>query len=216
MKKTAIIVVAVFALFFMMFGCDQIKGLLGIGVPEPPSTTTAPPGVGAEPHVPTVPTGPGTEPYGSNSPYRYGPPNALNCCTITNFEAGIITFDKEGYYEIDVTGTIPYIPGTQIGLAFDYVSNTGSPIQYLEEEYFPHPPQNWTLWESSEGSYRIFPEENRAVYTALLTPSPDAQGFVSYWGMNPSGDPLGEWIWDIYFDGEYYTSVVFNIIQPTY
>jgi hypothetical protein len=213
MKKITIIALIVFAMSFMMFGCDQLKDLLGIGVPEPPATTTAPPGVGAQPHVPT---GPGTGPPGFSSPYKYGPPNALNCCTITNFEAGIITFDDEGSYEVNVAGTIPYIPGTQIGLAFNYISNTGSPIQYLEEEFFPYPPQNWTLWESSVGSYRIFPDENRAEYTTLLTPSPDAQAFISYWGMNPSGDPLGEWIWDIYFDGEYYTTVVFNIVQPTY
>jgi hypothetical protein len=210
MKRKALsIALVVFSLFFIISGCDQVKELLGFGAPSPPPPGVQPSPPGTQPTT-SPPGQPGSPPaeYGPTTPST--PPSSLSCCVITNFQVGILSLDEYGNYSVFETNTIPYVPGTYLGVAFNYQSNTGRPIQYVEEEYFPYPPQNWTLWEGSEGSYKIYPEENRAVYTTLLTP--DSETFVSYWGFNPSGDPLGQWVWDIYFDGEYYTRVTFNVV----
>ncbi len=128
-----------------------------------------------------------------------------------------MNLDSAGDYTgITETTTVPYVPGTYIGIYFEYLSKTGKPIQYREEEFFPYPPQNWSLWEGSEGSYRTYPEESRAEYTTVLTPSTSPSPFLSHWGFNTSGDPTGQWRWDIYFDNEYYTTVVFNVVPATY
>ena len=202
MKRNVVLIVTLLvSITVLTTGCDQIKQMLGLVAPGSPDSG---PG-GAIPG--TSPGGPGPGPA----------VRTLNCCAISNLKAGILNFDTAGDYTgITETTTVPYVPGTYIGIYFEYLSKTGKPIQYREEEYFPYPPQNWSLWEGSEGSYRTYPEENRAEYTTVLTPAPSASPFLSHWGFNTSGDPTGQWRWDIYFDNEYYTSVVFNVVPATY
>jgi hypothetical protein len=202
MKRNLVLVVLiVLAVLAAIAGCDQIKQMLGLGVDRPTDPGATGPGPAETPGQP-VP-GPGFRP--------------LNCCDISDFKVGIIRFDATGSFEgITETMTVPYVPGTYLGIYFEYLSKTGKPIQYREEEFFPYPPQNWSLWEGSEGSYRTYPDESRAEYATILTPGTDASPFLSHWGFNPSGDPTGQWRWDIYFDNEFYTSVVFNVVPATY
>ena len=202
MKRNVILIVALLvSITVLATGCDQIRQVLGLVAPGP--ADSGPGGVL-----------PGTSPGGPGP----GPGiRILNCCDISNLKAGIVNLDSAGDYTgITETTTVPYVPGTYIGIYFEYLSKTGKPIQYREEEFFPYPPQNWNLWEGSEGSYRTYPEESRAEYTTVLTPAPSATPFLSHWGFNTSGDPTGQWRWDIYFDNEYYTSVVFNVVPATY
>ena len=202
--------VCILALVFS--GCQKLDEMFSDAIEEgePPSLAipgaSAPEGEGA-PEKPTLPMIPGYV-----SPYAYGSPEELTCCVITNFKAGIITESNFGSVDVFETGTIPYVPGTTFGVYFEYESISGAPIQYFEEEFFPSPPGNWEMWEGSTGSYQTYPEEDpvRAVYTEIL--SPDSNMFISTWGLNQAGDPLGEWTWDIYFDGEYFTTVVFTIV----
>ena len=213
MKTYAMIVllgVSILALCFA--GCQKIDEMLNKAMEEgeAPSISipgaSSPEGEGApeEPVAPIIP--------GYASPYAYGSPGELTCCTITNFKAGIITESNFGSVDVLETGAVPYVPGTTFGVYFEYESNSGAPIQYFEEEFFPSPPQIWEMWEGSTGSYQTYPEEipARAVYTEIL--SPDSDMFISTWGLNQAGDPLGEWTWDLYFDGEYFTTVVFTIV----
>jgi len=213
MNRNALLVllsVCILALGFS--GCQKIDKMFGEAMEEgePPSLSipgvSAPDDEGApeRPEVSMIP--------GYASPYAYGSPEELTCCVITNFKAGIISEKNFGSVDVFETGTIPYVPGTTIGVYFEYESISGAPIQYFEEEFFPSPPQIWEMWEGSTGSYQTYEEENpaRAVYTEIL--SPDSTMFMSTWGLHEAGDPLGEWTWDIYFDGEYYTTVVFNIV----
>lgn len=202
MKRNVVLMVMLLvSITVLTAGCDQIKQVLGLGAPGSPDSGTG----GVIPG--TSPGGPGPGPA----------IRMLNCCDISNLKAGIVNLDSAGDYTgITETTTVPYVPGTYIGIYFEYLSKTGKPIQYREEEFFPYPPQNWNLWEGSEGSYRTFPEESRAEYTTVLTPAPSATPFLSHWGFNTSGDPTGQWRWDIYFDNEYYTSVVFNVVPATY
>lgn len=207
MKRNLVLILTlVLSIVFVTAGCDQIKRILGPGAPGPadsgpggltPGTTPGQPGPGSDMTMPGI--------Y---------PQRQLECCTITDFKAGIITEGPDGDITVRETFDIQYIPSTYLGIYFNYNSKTGKPIQYREEEFFPYPPQDWSIWEGIDGSYRTFPEENRAVYMTVLTPVSDK--LVSTWGFNPSGDPIGIWRWDIYFDDEYYTSVVFNIIRATY
>lgn len=200
-RNIVLIVLVVFSVVVLVTGCDQIKRVLGIGAPQP----AQPGAVGPAPGTPPGQPGPGPT-------FR-----ALTCCAISNFKAGILHFDNAGNFAgITETTTVPYIPGTYLGIYFEYVSTAGKPIQYREEEFFPYPPQNWSLWEGSEGSYMTYPDENRAEYSTILTPGAGPSPFLSHWGFNPSGDPTGQWRWDIYFDNEYYTSVVFNVVPATY
>jgi len=183
----------------MLFGCERLQNLFTFGkTPE-----------GSSGAIVAAPA-PGGKPPGVNRAYIEIEP--VRCCTITDFQAGTVTIYDNGEFSITETDTVPYVPGTYIGIGFDYISNTGKPIQYLEEEYFPAAPQNWASSEGSLSSYKIYPEENRAVYTTLLTS--DSKKFVSYWGFNPSGDPLGVWNWDIYLDGQYLTTVTFTVVPP--
>ena len=134
----------------------------------------------------------------------------LNCCTITNFKMGIISKGENGEITVTEADEIPYVPGTYIGVKFNYKSKTGKPIEYFEEEFFPEAPLYWE--EIATKNYKIFLEEKRAEYTSMLPPKTENNSFVSYWILKPSGDPIGKWIWDIYFDKEYFTTVVFNIV----
>jgi hypothetical protein len=200
-RNLALVVLIVSALAVTTAGCDRVKGMLGLGAdrPEGPGAVVGPPG--------TVPGQPAPEPGFK----------ALDCCDISNFKAGILRFDNEGNFtHITETTTVPYVPGTYFGIYFEYLSKEAKPIQYREEEFFPYPPQNWSLWEGSEGSYRTYPDESRAEYMTILTPGRAAAPFLSHWAFNPSGDPTGQWRWDIYFDEEFYTSVVFNVVPATY
>ncbi|MBN2224363.1 MAG: hypothetical protein JW765_06770 [Deltaproteobacteria bacterium] len=202
MKRNLVLVVLILlSAVVLTTGCDQIKQMLGIAPPQP----AGPGAVGPGPE--TMPGQPGPGPG-----FR-----SLNCCVISNFQVGIVRFDNAGNFAgITETTTVPYAPGSYFGVYFEYLSKVGKPIQYREEEFFPYPPQNWSLWEGSEGSYRTFPDESRAEYTTVLTPGPAASPFLSHWAFNPSGDPTGQWRWDIYFDNEFYTSVVFNVVPATY
>jgi hypothetical protein len=204
-KNLIILTLLVLAVAFAGTGCDRIKQMLGMGAGGPGQ---AGPG-GAQPYgAPSQPGGAGMVGPGMS------PPQALTACAITEFRMGKMKDDGKGnLYVYEDATTIPYVPSTYFGISFSYKSNSGRPVTYREEEYFPYPPQNWTLWEGSEGSYKTFPSENRAVYTTTLTPDSDI--FTSYWGFNPSGDPTGQWRWDIYFDNEYYTTVVFNVVPAT-
>ena len=139
-----------------------------------------------------------------------GPAKILKCCTITNFKVGIITKGENGEITVKEVNEIPYVPGTYIGVKFNYESKTGKPIEYFEEEFFPEAPLYWE--EIATKNYKIFVEEKRAEYTSMLPPKTEDNSFVSYWILKPSGDPMGKWIWDIYFDREYYTTVIFNIV----
>ena len=196
-KNLVLIVLLVITLVAFATGCDRVKQMLGIGTPEP-----VPGPIGPAPGQPT------------GAPPRILPPNTLSSCTITNLKAGKMQDDGSGnLYVYEETSTIPYIPSTYVGISFEYKGNSGENIAYTENEFFPYPPQNWTLWEGSEGGYQTFPEESRATYTTTLTP--DADVFTSYWGFNPSGDPIGEWRWDIYFNNEYYTTVYFDVVPAT-
>jgi hypothetical protein len=206
MKKRFLFVVFIaFAAMVGMTGCDKIKGMLGLGGTQP--VQVGPGGV-----IPgTQPTGPGGAPVPGVGF------QTLTSCEIKNFKAGILHFDdKQEFTDITETTTVPYVPGTYMGIYFEYTSKTGKPINYREEEFFPSPPQNWSLWEGSEGSYRTFPEENRAEYKTVLPPEKTSSSFLSHWGFNPSGDPIGQWRWDIYFNEEYYTTVIFNVTPSTY
>lgn len=137
--------------------------------------------------------------------------NSIEGSTITNFKAGKIKEDSESnLYVFEETLSIPMKPGTFFGVSFDYKSNSGEVIEYLEVESFPKPPQNWVLWEGSDGSYEIFEDDARAEFKTTLPP--DGETFISYWGFNPSGDPIGKWVWEIYFNGELYTTVDFDIV----
>jgi hypothetical protein len=202
MKRNVVLIVTLLvSITVLTTGCDQIKQMLGLVAPGSPDSG---PG-GAIPG--TSPGGPGPGPA----------IRVLNCCDISSLKMGIVNLDSAGDYTgITETTTVPYVPGTYIGIYFEYLSKTGKPIQYREEEFFPYPPQNWSLWEGSEGSYRTYPEESRAEYTTVLTPSTSPSPFLSHWGFNTSGDPTGQWRWDIYFDNEYYTTVVFNVVPATY
>jgi hypothetical protein len=200
-RNIVLIVMLTVSVAFLTTGCDQIKQILGIAAPGGPESD----GGGILPGAP--PGGPAPGPA----------VRMLNCCDITDLRAGILNFDTSGNYSgMTETTNVPYVPGTYIGIYFEYFSKTGKPIQYREEEFFPYPPQNWSLWEGSEGSYRTYPEESRAVYTTILAPGTAASPFLSHWGFNTSGDPTGQWRWDIYFDNEFYTSVVFNVVPATY
>jgi hypothetical protein len=204
MKRNAVLIVlALFSIVVLLTGCDRIKQMLGF-------TAAAPVESGPAGSVPGAPPGPGPSTAG---PGIYGQ-RQIDCCTIADFKAGIINEDTNGNIAVKETFDVPYVPSTYIGIYFSYKSKTGKPIQYREEEYFPYPPQNWSLWEGSNGSYITFPEENKAVYTTILSPANNI--FTSTWGFNSSGDPTGQWRWDIYFDNEYYTSVVFNVVPATY
>jgi hypothetical protein len=211
MKRSALCIVLIIGMLALaLSGCKKIDEMLGDVMEEGEAPSIAIPGVTdpedeGRPEESTIPIIPGF-----TSPYAYGSPEELTCCVITNFKAGIITESNFGSVEVIETGTIPYSPGTTFGVYFEYESTSGAPIQYFEEEFFPSPPHIWEMWEGSTGSYQTYPEENRAVYTEIL--SPDSNKFISTWGLNPAGDPLGEWTWDIYFDGEYFTTVVFNIV----
>lgn len=211
MKRNALsVLIAVCILALGFSGCQKIDEKFSKAMEEGEAPSLSIPGVstpeeGAAPEQPTMPVIPGY-----SSPYAYGSPEELTCCVITNFKAGIITESNFGSVEVLETGIVPYVPGTTFGVYFEYESTSDSPIQYFEEEFFPSPPQGWEMWEGSTGSYQTYPEENRAVYTEIL--SPDSNMFISTWGLNQAGDPLGEWTWDIYFDGEYFTTVVFNIV----
>ena len=209
MKRHIIYVFLSVCILTLVFsGCQKIDEKFSEAMEEGEAPSLSVPGVSAlenegatgPPAITMIP--------GAASPYAYGSPEELTCCVITNFKAGIITESNFGSVEVFETGTIPYVPGTTIGVYFEYESVSGSPIQYYEEEFFPSPPYNWDMWEGSTGSYQTYPEENRAVYTQIL--SPDSNMFISTWGLNEAGDPLGEWTWDIYFDGEYFTTVVFK------
>ncbi len=204
MKRNVVLIVLVLlSVAVMIPGCNRIKQMLGF-------TAAAPVESGPVGPIPGTPPGPG--------PITTGPgiyaQRQIDCCTITDFMAGIISEDASGNVTVKETFNIPYVPSTFIGIYFSYRSKTGKPIQYREVEYFPSPPQNWSVWEGLEGSYLTYPEENKAVYTTLLTPA--GESFASTWAFNPSGDPTGQWRWDIYFDNEYYTSVVFNVVPVTY
>ncbi len=148
-------------------------------------------------------------------PKNVTPPAApfktLKCCTITNFKAGIIEKGEGGVITVKEVGEIPYVPGTYIGVRFNYESKTGKPIEYFEEEFFPEAPLHWE--EIAGKNYKVFVDEKRAEYTSMLPPMTKDNSFTSYWILKPSGDPVGKWIWDIYFDGEYYTTVIFNIVN---
>jgi hypothetical protein len=200
-RNVALIVMLLVSVAVMTGGCDQIKQVLGLGGPAAPDSGVAGPIPGTSPGQPGP--GPAVRP--------------LNCCVISNLKVGILNFNNAGDYTgMTETTTVPYVPGTYVGIYFEYFSNTGKPIEYREEEFFPYPPQNWNLWEGSEGSYRTYPEESRAEYKTILTPGTSASPFLSHWGFNPSGDPIGQWRWDIYFNSEFYTSVVFNVVSATY
>lgn len=136
----------------------------------------------------------------------------LKCCKITNFKAGIIAKGENGGVTVKEVDEIPYVPGTYIGVRFNYESKSGKPIEYFEEEFFPEAPLYWE--EIAGKNYKIFPDELRAEYTSMLPPKTENNLFVSYWILKPSGDPTGKWIWDIYFDREYYTTVIFNVVLP--
>lgn len=213
MKRNALFVlIAVCILALGFSGCQKIDEKFSEAMEEGEAPSLSIPGVSTSegegaPEQPVVPMIPGY-----SSPYAYGTPEELTCCVITNFKAGIITESNFGSVEVFETGTIPYVPGTTFGVYFEYESTGGGPIQYFEEEFFPSPPQSWEMWEGSTGSYQTYSDEDpvRAVYTEIL--SPDSNMFISTWGLNQAGDPLGEWTWDIYFDGEYFTTVVFNIV----
>ena len=213
MKKNVLIILyTICALALVFSGCQKLDEKFNEAMEEGEAPSIAIPGVsaledGGAPEEPVVSMIPGYA-----SPYAYGSPEELTCCVITNFKAGIITESNFGSVDVFETGTIPYVPGTTFGVYFEYESTSGSPIQYFEEEFFPSPPNNWEMWEGSTGSYQTYPEEDpvRAVYTEIL--SSDSNMFISTWGLNKAGDPLGEWTWDIYFDGEYYTTVVFTIV----
>ncbi len=139
-----------------------------------------------------------------------GPAKILTCCTITNFKVGIITKEANGEITVNEVKEIPYVPGTYIGVKFNYESKTGKPIEYFEEEFFPEAPLYWE--EIATKNYKVFIEEKRAEYTSMLPPKTEDNSFVSYWILKPSGDPIGKWVWDIYFDREYFTTVVFNVV----
>lgn len=66
--------------------------------------------------------------------------------------------------------------------------------------------------EGVDASYKVFRDELVAEFRATLTP--DFTTYSSYWGFNNTGDPLGDWIWDIYFDDEYFTTVIFTVVSP--
>ena len=139
------------------------------------------------------------------------PFKTLKCCTITNFKAGIIEKGEGGVITVKEMEVIPYVPGTYIGVRFNYESKSGKPIEYFEEEFFPEAPLYWE--EIAGKNYKIFVDEKRAEYTSMLPPVTKDNSFTSYWILKPSGDPVGKWIWDIYFDKEYYTTVIFNIVN---
>ncbi len=200
-RNIVLIVLVIFSALVLVAGCDQIKQVLGLGAPKP----AEPGAVGPAPEIAPGQPGPGPT-------FR-----TLTCCEISNFKAGVLHFDSAGNFSgITEATTVPYIPGTYIGIYFEYFSKSGKPIQYREEELFPYPPQNWSLWEGSEGSYMTYPDENRAVYSTTLPPGAESSPFLSHWGFNPSGDPTGQWRWNIYFDNEYYTTVTFNVVPATY
>jgi|GEM_PF-1521977 len=211
-KNAQLCIVLICILALGLVGCQKLEKRFNEAMEEGEAPSLTLPGSSAPaddtaPEEPVVPVMPGY-----SSPYAYGAPKDLTCCVITDFKAGIITEKNFGSVEVYETGTIPYVPGTTIGVYFEYESVTGAPIQYYEEEFFPSPPRNWEMWEGSTGSYQTYPDEDpvRAVYTEIL--SPDSNMFMSTWGLNEAGDPLGEWTWDIYLDGEYFTTVVFNIV----
>jgi hypothetical protein len=205
-RKAGLIVLLVVTVAVCAAGCDRIEDMLGIGGGHPvPGPAEPTPGSG--PYAP----GGGPEAPGFGPGFR-----TLRCCEITDFKAGILQLDERGnFLNIKETTTVPYIPGTYMGIYFKYQSRTGKPIKYREEEFFPYPPQEWALWEGSEASYRTYPEENRATYQMMLAPGKTPSPFSSSWGFNPSGDPVGLWRWDIYFDDEYYASVTFDVVTAT-
>ncbi|MBN1573735.1 MAG: hypothetical protein JW984_11120 [Deltaproteobacteria bacterium] len=200
-NRLAFAMVVMLSISPIFSGCDLVKKLTHGGKdsdsgPEavkpdsevPPSNVESPP---AAPH---------------KNKYK-----TLKCCTITNFRAGIIEKGENGVITVKEVEEIPYVPGTYIGVRFNYESKTGKPIEYLEEEFFPEAPLYWE--EIAGKNYKVFVDEKRAEYTSMLPPVTKDNSFTSYWILKPSGDPVGKWIWDIYFDSEYYTTVIFNIVK---
>jgi hypothetical protein len=193
MKRNLLFAVIVtLSLLVMIFGCD----LIGKRTEK-----------GSESDTDSGPTAAKSD---STELSTTGPAKILTCCTITNFKVGIITKGENGEIIVKEVNEIPYVPGTYIGVKFNYESKTGKPIEYFEEEFFPEAPLYWE--EIATKNYKVFIEEKRAEYTSMLPPKTEDNSFVSYWILKPTGDPMGKWVWDIYFDREYFTTVVFNVV----
>jgi hypothetical protein len=134
--------------------------------------------------------------------------DSLNCCNISNFQAGVIATDSMGNVSVFESPTIPRIPNTKFGVYFEYESKSEKPIKYHQEMLYPYLPKNWESWITDEGIFQLFPSENRGVFSTTLPA--EKSTFVRAVTLDALY-PVGTQTWKIYLDNELYKTVSFTI-----
>ncbi|GEM_PF-3074394 len=135
--------------------------------------------------------------------------DSLNCCKISNFQAGVITTDPMGKTTVFESPTIPRIPDTKFGVYFEYESKSEKPIKYHQEMLYPYLPENWESWITGEGIFQLFPSENRGVFSTTL---PAEKTVFTRIVTLDSLYPVGTQTWKIYLDNELYKTVSFTVV----
>ncbi|MBN1573118.1 MAG: FHA domain-containing protein [Deltaproteobacteria bacterium] len=135
--------------------------------------------------------------------------DSLNCCKISNFQAGVITIDPMGNATVFESPTIPRIPDTKFGVYFQYESKSEKPIKYHQEMLYPYLPENWETWITDEGIFQLFPSENRGVFSTTLPA--EKTSFTRVVTLDALY-PVGTQTWKIYLDNELYKTVSFTVV----